>query len=204
MRYALCGLVLALVGLAPGAHAQVFKCAGPGGNLTFSDRPCDAGSNGRMIQRERTHEEKLQEREQAYDAELRKQGRRQAEQEREWMEQSQRAAQPQAAPTVRHSGNDWQRRKEQQNAATSASSISNDGGRWDRAAEEQREREKREEARQRAAARSRNIPATNFTHCDAGFCRDNQGGTYHRVSPDFMTGPNGQSCHRAGNMWNCN
>lgn len=35
------------------------------------------------------------------------------------------------APTVRHSGNDWQSRNDLRNAQVSASSITNDGGRWD-------------------------------------------------------------------------
>lgn len=35
------------------------------------------------------------------------------------------------APTVRHSGNDWQTRNELRNAQVSASSIMNNGGRWD-------------------------------------------------------------------------
>jgi len=199
MRYALCCLVVALAGVAPVAHAQVFKCMGPGGKPTFSDRPCDANSAGGMIQRERTFEEKMSEREQAYEAQMRKQDRRMAEQEREWATQSQRAAQPIAAPVVRHSGNDWQRRQELRNMETSASSITNNGSRWDKAAEAQRAEARREEARRRAAQAG----PTTFTNCNTGFCYDNQGGVYHRAGPDFMTGPNGRACHRAGSVWNC-
>lgn len=36
------------------------------------------------------------------------------------------------APTVRHSGNDWQSRNDLRNAMVSASSIMNDGGKWDK------------------------------------------------------------------------
>lgn len=201
MRYTLCSLVVALTGLAPVAHAQVFKCQGPGGKLVYSDRPCDASSTGGLVQRERTFEEKLQEREQAYEAEARKQDRRQAEQEREWETKRQQSMQPLPAPVVRHSGNDWARRKELENAATSASSVTNNGGSWDKAAEAQREQQRREDARRRAA---QTPPATNITHCAGGFCYDNQGGVYHGATPNFMTGPNGRPCHRAGNMWNCN
>lgn len=45
-----------------------------------------------------------------------------------------RGFQPQtiAAPTVRHSGNDWQARKDLENARTSAMSITANGGRFDR------------------------------------------------------------------------
>jgi len=37
-----------------------------------------------------------------------------------------------AAPTVRHSGNDWQSRNDLRNAMVSAKSIMNDGGKWDK------------------------------------------------------------------------
>jgi hypothetical protein len=46
--------------------------------------------------------------------------------------------------------------------------------------------------------------ATNITNCNSGFCYDDRGGVYHRSGADFMTGPNGRTCHRAGAMWNCN
>ena len=36
------------------------------------------------------------------------------------------------APTVRHSGNDWQARNDLRNAMVSATSIMNDGGKWDK------------------------------------------------------------------------
>lgn len=199
MHYALFGLIIALAGMAPAVQAQVFKCTGPGGKPTFSDRPCDTGSTGGLVQRERTFEEKMSERGQAYEAEARKQNRRMAEQVRDWAAQSQRPAQPMAAPVVRHSGNDWAKRKELQNLETSASSITTDGSRWDKPAEARRDEARREEARKRAA----HAGPTTFTNCAPGFCYDNQGGVYHRVSPDFMTGPNGRACHRSGNMWNC-
>lgn len=88
MRHVLFGLMIAIASVVPSAHAQVFKCTGPEGKPTFSDRPCDANSAGGMIQRERTFEEKMSEREQAYEAQMRKQDRRMAEQEREWSTQS--------------------------------------------------------------------------------------------------------------------
>lgn len=45
---------------------------------------------------------------------------------------------------------------------------------------------------------------TVITNCTDGFCYDNTGGVYHRSGSDFMTGPNGRTCHRAGSIWNCN
>lgn len=180
------------------ASAQVHRCKDAAGKVTFSDSPCASGQAGEQIQRKRTQDEILQERIQAAEAEDRKQGRRMAEQEREWAEQQRRAMQPQPAPTVRHSGNDWQKRNELRNAEVSARSITNNGGRWDAAAQAERARQRREEAR-------RNPPTpTIITNCNQGFCYDEHGGVYHRNGPDFMTGPNGRTCNRAGNMWNCN
>ena len=72
------------------AEAQVFKCAGPGGNMVYIDRPCSGEMSGEMLLRERTLEEKIQEREEAYIAEIRKQDRRAIEQERELIEQQRR------------------------------------------------------------------------------------------------------------------
>lgn len=72
------------------AEAQVFKCAGANGKIVYSDRACDQNASGGMIMREPTLEEKLQEREEAYAAEMRKQDRRAIEQERELIEQQRR------------------------------------------------------------------------------------------------------------------
>lgn len=196
MRYIYGRLALILLMAAPLAQAQVFKCAAPGGRVVYSDSPCIAGTAGGQIERERTYQEKLQERQIAYEAELLKQERRMAQQQREWAEQD-RAMQYPSAPVARP-GNDWQSRKDRENARTAASSITRNGGRWDEAGEAQR----REDAR--ARARFNPPRPSNITNCNDGFCTDNQGGTYHRSGQDFMTGPNGQACHRAGNMWNCN
>ena len=196
MRFIWGSLSLMLLITAPFSHAQVFKCAAPGGRVVYSDSPCSGGSAGGMIERERSYLEKLQERQMAYEAELIKQERRMAERQREWAEHD-RAMQYQPAPAVRPV-NDWQSRQDRENARTSASSITRNGVRWDEAAEAQR----REDAKARARA---NPPRpTSITNCHGGFCTDNQGGTYHRSGSDFMTGPSGQACHRTGNIWNCN
>lgn len=187
------------------AHAQVHRCKDHTGKLIFSDRPCDTGQTGEQLQRKRSRQEILQEREQAFDAQLRKQDRRLADQEREWAAQRPRSTQP-PAPVVRHSGNDWQARNDLRNAEVSARSITNNGGKWDQAAEAERAKARQERARreqQEAERIAREHPPTSFTNCNSGFCYDNQGGVYHRNGPDFMTGPNGRPCHRAGNMWHC-
>lgn len=192
MRYAIACLFVAL--LAATAQAQVFRCT-EGGKTTYSDTPCAPNQNGHQIARQKTQQQLDLEQAQADEAEWRKQQRLMNEQQQELAEQQQRALQPMPAPVVRHSGNDWQMRKDLENAKTSAGSITNNGGRWDQAAETARERARREDARRQ--------PPTVITTCNPGFCYDNQGGTYHRVSPDFMTGPNGRTCHRVGDMWNC-
>jgi hypothetical protein len=196
------GILLALAfALASPTYAQVNRCKDSSGKTIYSDKPCDTGHTGRQIERQRTQAEIYQEREQAYTADVRKQQRNMAEQQREWEEQSRRAPQYQQAPIVRHLGNDWAQRKALENAATSAGSISNSGGKWDRAAEAERAREREEQARRREAQMPK---PTGITNCSGGFCHDNQGGVYHRSGPNFMTGPNGQTCHRSGNFWNCN
>lgn len=191
-------LVLALC--AATASAQVFRCQDASGKLTFSDRPCGAGQSGVMVQRERSEADLMMERQQAYEAEQRKQERRWAEQEREWAEQQQRAMQPMPEPVVRHSGNDWQTRKNLENARTSAGSIMNNGGRFDQAAEAQRERERKEEARRRAAA----DPPTRITNCNGGFCYDDRGTPYSRNGPELIRSSDGSVCRVVGGMTQCN
>ena len=195
MRYIYYGLIAVFAAMVQPVSAQVFKCTTADGKLVYSDKRCPAGGAGGMIQRERTYAEKMQEREEAYDAEVRKQNRRMAQEEREWAEQQQY----QSAPVARHPGNDWESRKQQENAATSASSITNNGSRWDAGASA-----RRGEARRQSTQTAPVHPPSSMTTCSGGICQDNLGGSYHRAGRDFMTGPNGQVCHRAGNMWNCN
>lgn len=181
---------------AVSASAQVHRCKDVTGKLVFSDRPCESGQTGGQIKRAPTREEILQERAQANDAEARKQDRRMAESERDWEDSRRRGATPAALNAPGQPVNDWQSRKDRDNAATSARSISNDGGRWDRGAEAERKEAAKRKAEQ--------IPASTISHCDAGFCYDNKGGTYHKVGPDLMSGPNGKTCQKSANVWICN
>lgn len=191
---------VALTDLA--ASAQVHRCKDSTGKLMFSDRPCDIGQSGEQIIRKPSPAEIRREREQAFQAEARKQDQRLAEQEREWR-QSQGKAQmaPMPLPAGQQPKDDWQARKDRENAQTSASSITNNKGRFDAKAEAEREAQRKEEARRRAAQQS---PPSTITHCVPGFCYDNNGGVYHKAGPDVMTGPNGRTCFKAGPNWNCN
>ena len=44
-------LVLAFALTSP-AHGQVFRCKDATGKLSFSDRPCDSGQSGALVQRQ--------------------------------------------------------------------------------------------------------------------------------------------------------
>jgi hypothetical protein len=201
MKYPIHGFMALVIGIGVGmsAHAQVYKCPAPGGKTVYADQPCIKGSSAGLIERERTPAEIQQERMQAYQAEQAKQQRYANERSREMHEaQVQRYQQP--APAVRSNGADWQARKDRENARTAASSITNNGGRWDESGAIRRY-EARREAGIHPPVRPRTQP--QITHCDAGFCYDNQGATYHRNGPDFLTAPGGKTCHRAGAVWNC-
>ena len=50
MRNVVLYLALAVAAFAAPTQAQVFKCAGPAGNPTYSDRPCDQGRGMVLMQ----------------------------------------------------------------------------------------------------------------------------------------------------------
>jgi hypothetical protein len=111
MRNVLCCFIVALAGAAPVAHAQVYRCAGAGGQLTFSDKPCDSGTSGALVQREKSWQEIAQERDAAARAEDRKYRARAAEREQQVFDlQMQQSRQQQAAqqyhPTQRQMQSD--------------------------------------------------------------------------------------------------
>lgn len=105
MRYAI-SLLVAAAFMAPlTGSAQVFKCKNAQGQAIYSDKACSTTQTGGLLERRRTFEEKMQEREQAYAAQVSKEERRALEAAREdaaaerramWM-----AMQPQAP---RHKG----------------------------------------------------------------------------------------------------
>ena len=180
--------------------AQVHRCKDVTGRTVYSDQPCGAGQAGVQIERQRTRGEILQEREQAYEAELRKQERRLGDQERA-LTQQQRGVQQMPSAVPAQSVEGWQERKNRENAATSARSITNNGSQWDAEAQARRAAERREAARKEEAE---NPTPAIITSCNTGFCYDNQGGVYHKSGQNFMTGPNGKTCNRVGNSWSCN
>lgn len=179
------------------ASAQVHRCKDATGKLVFSDRPCEASQSGELVQRKRTHGEILLEREQAMNAEQRKQAQRLAEQEKVQAAQE-HGGQSSQAPAM-HSANDWQKRKDLENAGTSARSITKDGGRWDQNAEAERARARREEALRRQAAN----PPSMITNCNGGFCYDANGNVYNR-NGNFLNRTDGQVCTMQAGYAHCN
>ena len=197
MRLGKIAAILVIALGAASAGAQVHRCKDASGKLMFSDRPCDVGQSGGQIQRKRTQAEILQEREQAFDAENRKQARRMAEQEREFAERERRSRQVQAMPQVQQPAEDWQSRKNRENAATSAGSIANNGSRWDAKAEAERAAQRREESLRRQAAQK------EFTlTCSGGICSDEYGASY-TGSGGVFTRSDGRGCSVTGSMAFC-
>lgn len=195
-------VLISLLALGFGiANAQVHRCKDATGKLIFSDRPCDVGQSGGQVLRKRTQEEILQEREQAYEAESRKQDRLIAEQEREFVERERRIRQQQAHPQVQQAGNDWQSRKDRENAATSAGSITNNGGRWDANARAERAAKYREELRKRGPEPEPETEEFKVKGCNASGCIDTRGGTY--TGGAIMRRNDGRQCSRSGNTIVC-
>ena len=210
-------LVLAFALTSP-AHGQVFRCKDATGKLSFSDRPCDSGQSGALVQRQRSQEAIQQERMQAAEAQFQKEVRRSMEAPQ--IDQAPMRPTAPVSPTV----NQWACRKAKDNYQTTA------GGTFRNALEraktlqeeEQRvnkacgtnqneyanpqavaDRDRQEKEARRAAREQQKPKPTIITHCDPGFCYDDTGGVYHKSGPDLMTGPNGKTCHRTGTFWNC-
>lgn len=176
-------LVLALAALAPAAHAQVFKCVGKGGLTTYSDTPCGAGTEGHALQRELANNSGVQ----MHDRSMAGQAHNQTGPQHLALDSGGGVQ----APTVRNASNDWQIRNDERSRRVEESSVT-----------EQARRAKELRAQERAE-RPRPPPRPSMVTCSGGFCNDDVGGVYNR-SGNFMTGPNGQTCTRAGNMWQCN
>lgn len=97
MRNVLCIIILALAVLMPTAQAQVFKCAGAGGKPVYSDRPCENGDSGTMLERRKTWQEISRERSIAAEAEQRKYRERSDQREQHLFEEQMRLSRQQQA-----------------------------------------------------------------------------------------------------------
>ena len=198
---------LAISCIAAPAAAQVHRCKDAAGKTIYSDAPCMAGQSGALLERQKSREEILEERLQAAEANERKYRQQAAERESESRITANTPPAPQSVQQDKSSS--YECRKAQQDHET-VSSIRTG------TAEERRNRINSSTIKVNTTCGIRTemiqppprftVPARRalITHCDQGFCHDSQGGVYHRNGPNFLTGPGGQTCHRAGAVWNCN
>lgn len=202
-------LAIACTGIP--AAAQVHRCKDSAGRTIYSDAACLAGQSGVLVERQKSREEILQERLQAAEANERKYRLQAVELE---SQASISTSTPTAQQSVQQDRSSSYECRQAQRDHETVSSIRTG------TTEERRNRINsstikvntvcgmqtemiQPPPRFAAPARSAGGGAL-ITHCDQGFCHDNQGGVYHRNGPNFLTGPGGQTCHRAGAMWNCN
>lgn len=203
-------LVFALATACLSAGAQVYRCPDKAtGKLTYSDAPC---ANGRQIVRERTPEE------QQLDAERAELARQQIQlsNERTAVIQQQRdlALQQRYSGPSQPAIDPFLCRKAEREVTVASNTQTGT------AADKRRRMNAAIIAMNNACGKnteliqepSRTVVTgspvaprpTSITNCTGGFCHDNAGGVYHRSGPDFMTGPGGSPCHRAGANWICN
>lgn len=207
MRWKIITACLVISCIAAPAAAQVHRCKDAASKTIYSDAPCMAGQSGALLERQKSREEILEERLQAAEANERKYRQQAAERESESRITANTPPAPQSVQQDKSSS--YECRKAQQDHET-VSSIRTG------TSEERRNRINSSTIKVNTACGIQTemiqppprftVPALSalITHCDQGFCHDNQGGVYHRNGPDFLTGPNGQTCHRAGAVWNCN
>ena len=230
MRWMPVAALTAFAFLAMPASAQVHRCKDTSGKLTYSDQPCAAGQSGGVIERQKSREQILEERLQAAEANGRKYRAQDAERERQMFELQQQQQRRQTAPPygAQAATQDKSSSRECKEATKKLEFVSSIpvtprvdsrmrvnaaiaqvnascGTKTELMQEPPRpmSRQSQPSRQSRTESESPTEP-TRFTNCNGGFCYDNQGGTYHKNGTDFMSGPNGKSCHRAGDMWNCN
>lgn len=182
MRWIFTSVTVFLVVACLPAAAQVHRCKDSSGQLIYSDRPCDTGQTGGLVERRKSDRAIYEERMQAHAAEERKQ--RGYAMERQRQADAQSAVQDPNWDQPRQKG--YAERLAERNAGVTSNLAP--------LPHAQRRRED-----------VNNQPApTAISNCTTGFCTDNQGGVYHRQGKDFMVGADGRTCHRNGAFWNCN
>lgn len=207
MRWTVVIACLAFVVVCTPVAAQVHRCKDAAGKTTYSDAPCGAGQSGVMIEREKNRQEIMEERMQAAEANERRYRQRAADQQMQSQQSTAAPVDRQPAPQDKSSSYEC-RQAQREHETVSSIRTGTD-----------------EERRNRINSSTQKVNAVcglqtemiqpppkiivaprpaNITNCNSGFCYDSQGGVYHRNGPDFMTSPSGKTCHRVGNMWNCN
>ncbi len=200
--------LIALSVLTMPASAQVHRCKDASGKFTYSDRACDVGYSGGVIELKKSRELILEERLQAAEANERKYRAQGAEREQRAFELQQAQARTttnQPAPINLAASRECKdAQKDLELVATIMTLSQND----------KRMRTNAAITKVNASCGSTTplmqeppkivVHPTIITHCDISVCFDSQGGVFNKAGPDFMTGPNGRTCHRAGNTWICN
>lgn len=199
--------------MAVAAQAQVIRCTNPKtGQVTYSDRQCDSGHSGALVERRKSHEEVMSDRVLAAEANEQKYRRRLAEMEIQRQAGQQAPAVAQQSPPDKSTSYECRQSRKDHETVSSIRTGT---------AEERRNRINSSTVTVNATCGLStelvqpparpviidNRPAgrpSHITRCDAGFCYDNFGGVYHRSGPGFMTGPNGRTCHGSGAAWTCN
>ena len=174
MHWKIITACLAISCIAAPAAAQVHRCKDAAGKTIYSDAPCMAGQSGALLERQKSREEILEERLQAAEANERKYRQQAAERESESRITANTPPAPQSVQQDKSSS--YECRKAQQDHET-VSSIRTG------TAEERRNR-----------INSSTIKVN--TTCGIQ--------TEMIQPPPRFTGPSGQTCHRAGAVWNCN
>ena len=207
MRWKIIIACLAISCIAVPAAAQVHRCKDAAGKTMYSDAPCRADQSGALLERQKSREEILQERLQAAEANERKYRQQAAERE---SQSSITANTPPAPQTVQQDKSSSYECRQAQRDHETVSSIQTG------TSEERRNRINASTLKVNATCGLKTemiqppprftVPARSalITRCDQGFCHDDQGGVYHRNGPNFLTGPGGKTCHRAGAVWSCN
>ena len=217
------GLSLALAfALASPANGQVHRCMDATGKLNFSDRPCDSGQSGTLIQRQRSQEAIQQERMEAAEAQFQKEVRRS-------MEASQIDQPPmQAAVPASSTVNQWACRKAKDNYQTTAGGTFRNALEKAKTLQEEEQRvnkacgtnqneyanpqaiadQDRQQKAARRAAIERSMPEDvpihkEIKHCSGQYCYDYAGQSYHSIGNGQIRSNDGTTCTMSAGKYRC-
>lgn len=101
--------------------AQVYKCKDASGSITYSNMGCPASHSGQAIMRESSWADKIAERKQAYEAEIRKRESRHAKAEQQAIEDAEFAQAHTRQATAAAAGSSYSQRLASRNAGVSSS-----------------------------------------------------------------------------------
>ena len=176
-----------LAGGLSSANAQIYQCKDEKGQLLLSDRPC---ASGKLLSRQRTAEENMQDDIRAYQATIEKEERRAKENARNMarQEQQQREMRAYRAPQVSGLENykGYEERLAERNASVKPTMTPY------------------HEAQRQKRLRNSSSSGADITHCAGSVCFDEQGNAFNKSGGNVIVGPNGEVCTGGGSSWNCN